>query len=223
MVIHIHKTWITILQFFKAYTLPSLVSFWTSIILAILIVFAAGLYISFQSGTLLTALLGDNVSFRSALFLQNEVFQAFQQTSENQVINRLPVAILWGSFGLALYILIEFFVSTMRGISDIRKQLDYVNTDKKNFLKFTALRALLRITVLAFGVIFTTAFTKHIFTYIWLNLELGSYSLPALRSIPYFLLAFTVTVLCLHTVLVILRLLTLRPRLFSTYSFGQHH
>jgi hypothetical protein len=215
-------SWENSLNAIKVYVFPSAASFWGGLVLAILITISVGLYLSYQSGTLLTTLFGKDVSFETALYLQNEVFSHLQQVSGNEVISRLPIAILWGALGLILYSIIEFSIRFTRGIAEVKRQLGYVNANRTNILKSLSLRILLRFLTLASAIIFMVIFAKLFFPYLWLNLNLGAYSLPDVRSLPYFLKALIVIIICFHVLTVLMRLFAVRPRLLSNYLPSKH-
>jgi hypothetical protein len=135
--------------------------------------------------------------------------------SSSSFFGNLPLLIFWSLVGLIVYLFVVNLFAAIRNTADLTSELKYVNADRRSLLWVSAEHLLVRLVVLGFWVFYIKFFFHHILPYCIAVSLVGSSQSNLLLGGGYTLLAVVVMWAALHVNVVLLRLLLLRPRIFS--------
>jgi hypothetical protein len=182
------------------------------------IVVTAGLVTA--AGTILSAHYQD-----SSLRLDYLTYQAGQSAGNyqavssglqaNQYIADLPLFILWGLVGIVAYFFTMNLIAAARGAVGLKQELGYAHVNRFQLIWTAAQHLLVRLVVLALWVPYILVFFHRLVPYCVASALAGSAQLATPLGVAYVALAAVVMTVALHLHTVLLRLLFLRPRLFS--------
>lgn len=133
----------------------------------------------------------------------------------NSFISNLPLFIFWGLVGLVVYLFAANIMTALRNTAELKNELDYVHADRGQLLWQSVRHLLVRLVVLVVWVGYIMFFFQRVLPYCVTASVVGSAQLNTTQDSLYILLSITVTAAALHIHVVLLRLLLLRPRIFS--------
>lgn len=204
------------LRLFFALLLPSWLSGAIAIIIGILIFIGPFLLLHFGS-TAQEGFLGLHIAYQSSS-LTNIAHGVRVQFLGNAHVGQAVFLGFWGAVGLVVYLMAESLVRKAESFFSLVHELGYVNVVRHEFVQYHLIRAVVRIIAVVAWCILLPLFIYHLLPY-----SIAAAELSALHSstISYWLtdLEFSVgCVLAMHALIVFLRLMVLRPRLFGASS-----
>jgi len=133
----------------------------------------------------------------------------------NPIVSNLPLLIFWALVGLIVYLFAANIVAAIRSTAALKDELEYTNVDRHSLLWQAGGHLLIRIIVLVVWLLYLQFFFHHVVPYCVAATLAGLSQLPNLVGIGYIVLAFLVLLVTMHLNTILLRLLLLKPRLFS--------
>jgi len=137
----------------------------------------------------------------------------------NNFINNLPLLIFWGLVGLVVYLLAANIFAALHNVAKLKSELDYVNVDRRELLMTAGVQLLIRLVVLGGWIAYIVFFFHHILPYCVAAALAGSGQSTSTQNGGYVLLAIVIMTLAIHLHIICLRLLLLRPRIFSNIHY----
>jgi hypothetical protein len=135
--------------------------------------------------------------------------------SSNTIISDIPLFILWGCVGMIAYAFVINIVNAGQNVAELKAELDFVHVDRRRLMRTAGIRLLTRLAVLAIWLAFIRFSMKILLPYALAVIHFASGSVGWFNNIAYTILGFAVLAVCIHFHTIFLRLLRLRPRLFS--------
>ena len=139
--------------------------------------------------------------------------------SSNQLINDIPLFVLWGCVGLLVYSLIISTANTLGGAGELMAELNFTHVKRWRLLGQELGRLLIRVIVLVGWVLFTEITVHTILPYVIALTQFASSAVGVMNTVLDAALAFVVLTACLHLHVILLRLLMLKPRLFGQTDY----
>ncbi len=139
--------------------------------------------------------------------------------SENNFISNLPLLIFWSLVGLVVYLFAANIFAAIHTTAELKTELDYVHSDRKQLLVTAVAHLLIRSCVLVVWVIYILFFIHHIFPYCVSSAIAASGQNGFIYNAGYALLGIGIMAIALHLHAVLLRLLLLKPRSFSSILY----
>lgn len=203
------------LRFVGILIMPSFASTVLCVMGSALVMAAAALSYNAKTGFLYDLLLGPGSSIGLLKSGQDTLDTIFQTTFGNALLNKIIFFAFWCFVGLVVYILISGAGKTTLAISDVTHQLQYFNVRKKQFEEQLGLRLMVGAIALLGLFIYGVFFMRMLFPFALLCGQIGVGDISSINGWLYILAGFTVLTLSFHLIIVALRLLLLRPRLFG--------
>ncbi len=187
---------------------------WLSAVVCILVGLFVSVGVVFVSGYRSSALRLDVITYKTP-----QGATAYHAASSgllaNPFIGNLPLIAFWTIVGFAVYL---FAINIFRAISstaELKDEMDYVNVNRHDLLWSAIEQLLVHLGVLIIWVAYILFFLHQILPYC-INLALvGTTQITSPLGGGYALLATVVLALAMHLHAIFLRLLLLRPRVFS--------
>ncbi len=134
---------------------------------------------------------------------------------QNTLLNNTLLFILWGTVGLVVYSIVQGAMNELREADKLLHELNYVHANRNAILKSVGLRAAIRL-----GALLTWWFVLRFIIYRLVPYAVASAHVSAMNltgSFDWFrsFLAALACALGLHVLVVLTRLIFLRPRLFG--------
>jgi hypothetical protein len=196
-------------RLFKSLLLPSFLSGFIAFVTSITL---------FLFSVILTHF-GNTVQ-QSAFGLQHELAQSSVGTisanlAGNHYLNDVLLFLLWGSIGLVVFMIVQGLWVELSRASDLAHQLNYINADRGSIVRGAFIRALVKTAAfIAWWVLFRYAiFTVAPYT-ITAAHTLALHP-AALSNWEHGILAFVVCIVVIHILVVLMRLMVLRSRVFG--------
>jgi hypothetical protein len=139
--------------------------------------------------------------------------------SANSFISNLPLLLFWSFVGLVVYIFVTNIFSVIHATAELNTELHYVHVNQKTMLRTATMHLLIRFAVLAVWVLYILFFIHHILPYCIAASLIGISHESLILCIGYVLLGVSVLAVALHLHTILLRLLLLRPRVFSSVLY----
>ncbi len=133
----------------------------------------------------------------------------------NKLIANLPLLLLWGLVGLVVYMFATNIVNVIRNAANLTHELDYEHVNRRQLIWGVVKKLIFRLVVLALWIPFIMFFFHHLIADSIASALAGSAQLVTLQGAEYVLLAFVIMAASLHLHTILLRLLLLRPRIFT--------
>ncbi len=133
----------------------------------------------------------------------------------NKLIANLPLLMFWGLVGLVVYLFAINIIEVVKNTAQLTEELGYAHVNRRRLVWDAAKRLLVRLLVIALWVPYILFFFHRLLPYCISNMTLASAKLPSFPGLMHTLLVVVIMVLAIHAHTVLLRLLFLRPRLFS--------
>lgn len=138
--------------------------------------------------------------------ISNNTESLNDRISGNTLISNIPLLILWGGVGVIAYsFTMKIFGSLQRAIN-LHDELDYVHADRQKLLKDAGKQLVIRLLLLAVWLAYISLTLHILLPYVIASAYAGS---------GYILWALLIAIVTLHIHVVMLRLISLRPRLFG--------
>ena len=138
----------------------------------------------------------------------------------NSLFGNLPLLIFWGLVGLVVYLFAANIFTALYEAAELKAELDYVHADRHKLLWRPVQNLLLHLAVLLVWGVYILFFFHHVLPYSVATAIVGSGQLGTLQTSSYALLGIVIMAVALHIHIVLLRLLLLRPRLFSSSLYA---
>jgi hypothetical protein len=135
--------------------------------------------------------------------------------SANTFVSDLPLFLFWALAGLIVYLFASSLFGVLQNVAELKSELDYVHTDRRQLIDIALLHLAFRLGVLLFWLPYLLFFFHHVVPYSIAAAHVASASLISLNGLMYSLLAFLVIAGSLHIHAILLRLLFLKPRVFT--------
>jgi len=200
-------------RLFKDLVLPSWLSGFLSVTISVLLI---GLTVALThfGDTVRQSLLGlQHVSTQSSI--GTKAIMVSDNFAGNAALNNILIFLLWGSVGLMVFSIVRGLLAEIRRANSVIQELNYVNADRRNILHDAFIREVIKIVAfILFWVLLRYAiYTIAPYTIaVARTLAVQPTVLPTWWRIVY---AALLCVLTLHILTVLLRLMFLRPRIFS--------
>jgi hypothetical protein len=202
----------TILRFILRSLTPSLISFYLCVLLSAFLLAAHLLLLSAAQGTSLPGLLNG----RWATFYTNTVVQPIETLINNSSINDIMTVVLWGVFGLVVYSILESITVLVREGRQAEQDMQWGQRILHHPMRRAYIITMLwRASVLLLGFTAVTMISPVPLSLLEADARLvaGSYDLSGgLQQLGLALISWT---LIMHMLVIFLRLLLLKPRLFG--------
>lgn len=133
----------------------------------------------------------------------------------NQLLNNSLLFILWGSVGLVVYSIVQGALNELKQADKLLHELNYVHANRQTIVRNVALRAAIRL-----GALLTWWFVLRFLIYMLMPYAIATaHTSAANLTVPsdwaWSLLAGFALAVGLHVLVVLTRLVFLRPRLFG--------
>ncbi len=198
-------------ELFKILLMPSVLSFFVSLALAIGLVAATVFGSHYRSSDTRLQLL-KYLHSSNGLSVQN----AQHALDSNRLISNLPLLLFWILVGLIVYLCAINLFGLVREAADLRQELtDNVNAGRSSVIREVVEKLAIRIVVLAVTVPYILVFFHRALPYAVALSLAASNQLTKLQGIECIMLALVLIIVCVHVFVILLRLLALRPRLLS--------
>ena len=133
----------------------------------------------------------------------------------NQFVSNLPLILFWGLIGIIVYLFATNIFAAVRNTAQLRSELEYANVDRHSLLVQAGQHLVIRIVVLVAWILYIRFFFYHVLPYCIAATLAGLSQVTTPLGIGYIVLAFVVMIVALHIHTIMLRLLLLKPRLFT--------
>ena len=133
----------------------------------------------------------------------------------NSFVGNLPLLVFWGLVGLVVYMFAANLVSTARHAAELKKELNYVHANRHSILWRPVELLSVRLVVLGVWALYIMVFFQQILPYCVAASIVGAGQFNAVYDSLYALTAVVIMIVALHLHVVLLRMLLLKPRLFS--------
>jgi len=141
----------------------------------------------------------------------------------NSVVANLPLIIFWALLGLVVY---QFAMSTFRAIqnaAEVTAQLTYVHASRSKLMALALTHLLIRLGVAVLWLPYILVFFHQLLPYCISAALAGSAEISTVNGPLYIGLAVVVMTAAVHLHVVLLRLLLLKPRLFTSNLYVSQH
>jgi hypothetical protein len=136
-----------------------------------------------------------------------------QHITSNTIFNNGILFVLWGSVGLVVYSIVQGFANELRNTDELLHELTFVHVDRHTIVRDLILRAITRFAALAGWWILAWVMLHKVFPYAIAAAHDTAYSLRSAHDWLHTLIGFGLCLLTIHGLIVLLRLIVLRPRL----------
>lgn len=146
----------------------------------------------------------------------------------NPILNKVIFFVFWCLVGLIIYFLISGVGKTTAVVAETTHQLHYLNAKRQQIEEQLGLRIMMRSMGLLAAFLYGIFFFKVLFPFSILCGRIGI-SILGLSGWLYFMAGLIVLVLSLHIWIVLLRFISLRPRLYGGWEdvlegeVNEHH
>jgi hypothetical protein len=164
----------------------------------------------------------------SSLQLQYQYYQAHHTVSnsilsgsilDNSIIKELPLIAFWAIVGVVVYLIAADIVKALNSAIELRKELDYVHVHRKLLISNILIQFAIRVAVLIVSLPYLIFFFHRILPYCVKLSILATDASNAFGVAIYVLSSVIIFAATLHVLVILVRLLFLKARLF-TYALG---
>lgn len=202
------------LKLFGSLLVPSMISGVLCVLAGLFIVGAIAVLTNYQGSSFQREL--QHTQVRSENEAIGEDYEYISEDFEqNAVLDRAPVMVFWMFVGTLVYFLVTGIAGAIANVNEIGQELHYMHVRRKQLLKEVYIKSALRFCVLGIWLGFIILFFRVLLPYCLAAAHVGAGSIATVSGSAYILLALIVLVICLHIHVVMLRLVVLRPRIFS--------
>ena len=197
---------------------PSLASGLVTSLLAIVLLAVANFSFLLRSGLLYDAFFGKGTPYDLIESSRDYVAVTNQVILGNPSFNKVMFFAFWMMVGLMVYALLSTLGQTIAETEEKLKSLRYIHARKAQIEHDLILRLALRAIGVITAVMYGWLFVRLIFPFCVLASQIGFSNLSSISGWLYLLLSFGVLLLSLHAVVIILRIIVLRPRLYGDWD-----
>lgn len=133
----------------------------------------------------------------------------------NVVIDRAPVMVFWMFVGTLVYFMVTGVTGAIAGAQSLERELGYVHVRSKELLRHVYIKSAIRFCVFGVWLGFIVLFFRLLLPYCLAAAHVGAGNITSFMGAFYIVLAFVVLTVSFHIHIVMLRLVALRPRIFS--------
>lgn len=133
----------------------------------------------------------------------------------NVLIDRAPVMVFWMFVGTLVYFMITGVAGAIASANALEHELSYVHAKRKELLRGVFIKSAIRLCVFALWLAFIMLFFRVLLPYCLAAAHVGAADILSIQGAFYTVIAFLVLIVALHIHVVMLRLVALRPRIFS--------
>jgi len=134
---------------------------------------------------------------------------------QSRIVNDLPLIVFWAVIGTIVYIFAADIIKAFRNSVDLVEELDYAHVNKSRLITDQLVRLGIRILVLVVWLPYIDLFFNSIMPYAIRIAILASTAGNVIQVILHVLLSVAIGAIAFHLNVIFLRLLFLKPRLFS--------
>jgi len=133
----------------------------------------------------------------------------------NQLISNLPLLLFWALIGVVVYLFAVNIFTAIRHTAELKSELEYANIDRHELLWKAGAHLLIRVVMLIVWIIYINIFFNQILPYCLAVTLAGLSQIASFQGVGYILLASLVMLGAIHLHAIMLRLLLLKPRVFT--------
>jgi hypothetical protein len=208
-----HKLQLTVL-----FCGPSIASGLITSLLAAVMLAAANFSFLLRSGLLYDAFFGKGTPYDLIESSRDYIAVTNQVILGNPAFNKFMFFAFWMMVGLMVYALLSTLGQTIAETEEKLKSLRYVHARKAQIEQDLILRLALRAIGIIIAVVFGWLFIRLIFPFCVIASQIGLSNLSRLSGWLYLVLGYGVLLLSLHALVIILRLIVLKPRLYGDWD-----
>jgi hypothetical protein len=155
--------------------------------------------------------LNDNTSNKSVL-------SAYSKTNNflngNSAFSDAPLAMFWALVGVGVYAIVMSLSSFFRNIAETKRETTFMHVNKQNFQRMTLARLLVRLVGITLTWFVLEGVVRYVFPYALAAAHVAAQG-SWWQHFTYAIAACASIFLALHVLIVVVRLIWLRVRLFS--------
>lgn len=138
--------------------------------------------------------------------------------ANSNMVRNIPVMAFWMSVGILVYFLVTGIAGALASAKDIGDELNYVHAKRNELLRVVFIKLAIRLATLVIWLLYIMAFFRILIPYALAAANIGGSTIMTFGGILYALLSFAILAFSLHLHVILVRLVVLRPRLFSKDS-----
>lgn len=197
---------------------PSLGSGTAVVVLSFLLLSVANFSYLLRSGFIYETLFGKNSAYE-LIETSRDTFSAFSNTIfSNHLLNQILFFAFWMMVGLFVYVIIAALSQTVSETGAELKSMRYVHAHKRLIEQNIMVRWAIRIAGILAGFLYGWVFIKLLFPFSVLSSRIGLGQPTKPIGWFYIILSIIVLMLSLHGLVIISRLITVRPRVFGGWD-----
>ena len=151
-------------------------------------------------------------SFSSVATIYHETSQKY---ANNRLISSVPLFVFWACLGLLVYAFAANVFGAFRNAAELGVEMEYANVDRQALLLTALERVTTRILAALLIFVFLRFCANVVVPYVGALSHLAYSDANLAMNVVYFLWALAAGAVALHALTVLMRLFTLRARLFS--------
>lgn len=132
----------------------------------------------------------------------------------------VPLFMFWAFVGLTAYYLVAGIVTSFSQIRKIEEELGYIHSNRREIIRTTLIRLLIRVAALAALVALQQVFVGVLLPYA-LAAAAAALTTTALNGTLYLVLSVAVLLCTFHVATILVRLIALKPRVFGGDIFDE--
>lgn len=202
--------WRLFLQLLK----PSATSAITCILASLFVVAAIVGYINYQGSGFQYEFSQAQVRNQEEVFV-DEYGYVVEDFEQNNMLDKIPVMVFWMFVGTLVYFLVTGIAGAISSAGEINNELHYVHVHRKALLREVYIKTTIRLVILGLWLGYIILFFKFLLPYVIAAAHVGAGNITTFMGILYALLAMFILAVSLHMHVIMVRLVALRPRLFS--------
>lgn len=137
------------------------------------------------------------------------------ETLGSKFSQNIPLFVFWGAVGAAVYLLLASFIKGLRQAVELGSELGYVNASKIRLLGEISIHFAVRVVAALALLFFLRWFIAVIVPYVLALARITTGDFLAWQSIGYIALGWGLLTISAHIIVICLRLLILRSRIFG--------
>jgi len=186
--------------------------------LAVVLLVAVNFSYLLRSGVIYDAIFGRGTPYDLIQSSRDTISLINQTVLGNPVLNKVLFFGFWVMVGLLVYALITTFGQSIAETEEEIKSLNYIHARKTQIEQELFLRLALRLGGLLAAFIYGWIFIRLIFPFCVYASRVGLANLSHLSGWLYLALSFVILLPALHGIVIVLRLIVLRPRLYGGWD-----
>jgi hypothetical protein len=139
--------------------------------------------------------------------------------SIGEILGTVQLFIFWYLVGLLLYIIFSAIYHVVQSAQEVRRDLGYVNANKRHIVVEVALRLLRQCVALLTWTLLTIATLKLVVPYAFSAVQMAHERMPSIPAFMALLATVAGLALCLHLHIILMRLFVGRPRVWNSEEY----